>query len=434
MEKQELSESTVLSEVTDGHQTGTPVYSEAHRKPLVLRLLEQQNALDSEDEGVDEEEQGEDDENEDYGSSPELGDPSKPHEPYEPPTSSKLQQLHAPPKPGKAREPPLSWEARKYCQAELLPGALLTTSPSLIARCERLACRSGRCRPHPRFFSRKRTQVLSKPKVQWGTPDRRLFWGNQDPIHPVSEKALKARLTKRLEDLAQPKMVSRRYVPNRAQYYYSCGRESEIWKVPLPALFTQPSIRIQQLAQPNKFKRQSLSDFSARQSLHFADPSPRILQLSAAKNPDPNYIPPKTIETKISLSTLGAIASQRIIDLSHPKIKLEGLCYERERTELPIRPVAPAALLAKASERTVALAKSKPVHEDYLPAREAQWQISYAATNPKLSDRILELANPNTRTPVHVVYYDPDVFKVKPAALKARCSARIKELAKPLLR
>uniref|UniRef100_A0A8C6RL12 Sperm microtubule associated protein 2 like n=1 Tax=Nannospalax galili TaxID=1026970 RepID=A0A8C6RL12_NANGA len=65
------------------------------------------------------------------------------------------------------------------------------------------------------FFSRKRTQVLSKPKVQWGTPDRRLFWGNQDPIHPVSEKALKARLTKRLEDLAQPKMVSRRYVPNR---------------------------------------------------------------------------------------------------------------------------------------------------------------------------------------------------------------------------
>ncbi|KAK7831820.1 hypothetical protein U0070_016450 [Myodes glareolus] len=42
----------------------------------------------------------------------------------------------------------------------------------------------------------------------------RLFWGNQDPIRPVSDAALKAQLTKRIEDLAQPKLVSRHYVPN----------------------------------------------------------------------------------------------------------------------------------------------------------------------------------------------------------------------------
>uniref|UniRef100_A0A8C2YK22 Uncharacterized protein n=1 Tax=Chinchilla lanigera TaxID=34839 RepID=A0A8C2YK22_CHILA len=65
------------------------------------------------------------------------------------------------------------------------------------------------------FFSRKRMQDLSRPKRQWGTPDRRLFWGNQDPICPVSDRALIAPLTKRLSNLAQPKKVSHHYVPNR---------------------------------------------------------------------------------------------------------------------------------------------------------------------------------------------------------------------------
>lgn len=39
-----------------------------------------------------------------------------------------------------------------------------------------------------------------------------------------------------------------------------------------------------------------------------------------------------------------------------------------------------------------------------------------------------------SRASVHVVFYDPDVFKVKPAALKAQCSARVRELAEPIMR
>lgn len=38
------------------------------------------------------------------------------------------------------------------------------------------------------------------------------------------------------------------------------------------------------------------------------------------------------------------------------------------------------------------------------------------------------------RASVHVVYYDPDVFKVKPSALRAQCSPRVKELAEPIVR
>ncbi|CAO2639589.1 Testicular haploid expressed gene protein-like, partial [Lemmus lemmus] len=269
--------------------------------------------------------------------------------------------------------------------------------------------------------------------------NRRLFWGNQDPIRPLSDAALKAQLTKRIEDLAQPKLVSRHYVPNRAQYYYSCGRESVIWEIPPPALLTRPSKRIQMLAKPNRFKMQCLPNSSLSydvppEALHYSDPSPRILQLSIAKGTDPNYFPPKSIETKISFSTLSAVASPRIVDLAHPRIKIEGLCYEREKSELPIRPVAPAALLAKPTDRTIKLAKSKPVHEDYLPVRDARWPVSYAAAHSRVSGRVQELANPPTRASVHIVFYDPDVFKVKPSALKAQCSPRVKELAEPIMR
>ncbi|KAM6150257.1 sperm microtubule associated protein 2-like [Erethizon dorsatum] len=320
--------------------------------------------------------------------------------------------------------------------AQLLPSlASPATLPPVPQQADPDSCQFMRkC-----FFSRKRMQDLSRPKRQWGTPDRRLFWGNQDPICPVSESALTARLTKRLSNLAQPKKVSHHYVPNRDQYYYSCGRESVIWKIPHSALFSQPSKRIQRLAQPNRFKRQylrngSFSDHLARGSLHCSDPSPRILRLSIAKGTDPNYVPPRSVETRISITTLSAVATPRIIDLAHPRIKLEGLCYERQRSEMPIRPVTPAALCATPSPRITALAKSKPLHQDYQPARDAQWPVSYAATHSKVSPRIQELASPSSRGPTHIVYYDPDVFKVKPAALKAHCSARVQKLAEPLER
>lgn len=59
--------------------------------------------------------------------------------------------------------------------------------------------------------------------------------------------------------------------------------------------------------------------------------------------------------------------------------------------------VSQAALLAKPSPRIIALAKAKPLHQDYLPAREPYWRVSYAAIHYKVSPRIQELANPNTR-------------------------------------
>ncbi|XP_006250908.1 sperm microtubule associated protein 2-like isoform X1 [Rattus norvegicus] len=397
------------SEVTDGQNTNTTMTTETHTttehqpKPLVVRLLEVHNC--DEDEEDEEEEQEEDHE------------APKTHKSHEASVSFKSVNSSDSPKASdlplsckasdflgssKASDPSESFKALQSSESQedvkddLFSNAVIRTSPSLMTGYPpQLQLTSLRAHPATRdlvkkcFYSRKRVQDLSRPKKQWGTPDRRLFWGNQEPIRPVSEAALKAPSSKRIEDLAQPRLVSRHYVPNREN---------------LPG------------------------------TLRYSDPSPRILRLSIAKGTDPNYIPPKTIQTKISFSTLSAVASPRIVDLAHPRIKIEGLCYERERSELPIRPVAPAALLANPSERTIFLAKSKRVHEDYLPVRDARWPISYAATHPQVSERIQELANPHTRSPTHVVYYDPDVFKVKPSALKAHCSNRVKELAEPIVR
>uniref|UniRef100_A0A8C9ADD3 Sperm microtubule associated protein 2 like n=1 Tax=Prolemur simus TaxID=1328070 RepID=A0A8C9ADD3_PROSS len=438
MERQEFSGSSPLTEVTDGQETTYECTGpEVLHRPLVLNILNALELGESEEEFEEPEEAGEQDrrDHEPY----ELHAPRAPRDLQDPFAAYELHEPHAPPKPRKAHK---SHQPRKSPEARWPPGAAMMISPSLITRAPPQRQRSslpGRSGIFVSSFSRKKIQDLSRPKKQWGTPDRKLFWGNQDPIRPVPQGALKAQLTQRLEDLAQHKKVSSLYVPNRAQYYYSCGRESVIWTIPPPALFSQPSKRIQRLAQPNRFKRQTLpdrpfSDYLARTALQIPDPSPRILQLSIAKGTDPNYLPPKTIETKISIPTLSAVATPRIVDLAHPRLKIEGLCFERQNSELPIRPVTPAALQAIAGPRTVALAKAKPLHQDYLPGRDAYWPVSYAAAHSEVSPRVQELASPSARSPARIVYYDPEVFKVKPAALKAQCSQRVRELSVPLVR
>ncbi|KAM9087191.1 sperm microtubule associated protein 2-like [Megaptera novaeangliae] len=457
MESQEFSGSSGLS---DGHDTAEiSARSEALQKPFVVRIFDVHKQPEESEEAELPEEADEQDqpgESEACAESHQIPEPHEPYERYQPCEHHRPPKPHTPYKPHPPREacephkpqgpraPREPHKPHKPHEVELLPRAGVMVSPSLLTRFPPRLPPSSLRDPGPCdfvrkcSFSRKRIQDLSRPKKQWGAPDRKLFWGNQDPIRPVSRNAMKAQLTKRLENLAQPKEVSHRYVPNRVQYYYSCGRESVIWEIPSPALFCQPSKRIQKLAQPNRFKKgnlinRSFSDY-LRDSLQISDPSPRILQLSIAKATNPNYVPPKSTETKIATSALTAVATPRTVDLAHPRIKIEGLCFERERSEMPIRPISCVALLAKPSPRILALAKARPLHQDYLPPRDAYWPVSCAAIHSKISPRIQELANPNTRTPVHIVYYDPEVFKVKPAALKAQCSPRIHELAQPLTR
>uniref|UniRef100_A0A286XDQ0 Sperm microtubule associated protein 2 like n=1 Tax=Cavia porcellus TaxID=10141 RepID=A0A286XDQ0_CAVPO len=128
---------------------------------------------------------------------------------------------HTPHRLHRAQQPWRRSEAT--LEAKLPPGPVPVINPSLFFRLPpgfHLSVLSADpdCSQFVRrcFFSRKRMQDLSRPKRQWGTPDRRLFWGNQDPICPVSDRALTALPTKRLSSLAQPKKVSHHYMPNRS--------------------------------------------------------------------------------------------------------------------------------------------------------------------------------------------------------------------------
>uniref|UniRef100_A0A8C2YLV1 Uncharacterized protein n=1 Tax=Chinchilla lanigera TaxID=34839 RepID=A0A8C2YLV1_CHILA len=394
--------SPLLPGDTDGQAAPeTPTYSEVFHKPLRLvpRDLDVHAGLRGSREEVETKEAGEADHGRGRDEGRQSGQPPGPLRPPE---------QQEPLSPDEARERDAPGEPR---------GSRAPHKP-----------REPRAHPRPR-----RAQQPREPR---GTAEAKLLPRTPAVIHP----SLTTRCPPGLHlSVLSADPDSYQFPRRRDQFYYSCGRESVIWKIPHPALFSQPSMRIQKLAQPNRFKRQylrngSFSDHLSRSVPHFSDPSPRILRLSVAKGTDPNYVPPRSVETRISITTLSAVATPRIIDLAQPRLKLEGLCYERERSEMPIRPVTPAALSATPSPRVTALAKSKPLHQDYLPAREAQWPVSHAATHSKASPRIQELANPSSRGPMHIVFYDPDVFKVKPAALKAQCSARVQKLAEPVER
>ncbi|XP_036620939.1 testicular haploid expressed gene protein-like [Trichosurus vulpecula] len=285
------------------------------------------------------------------------------------------------------------------------------------------------------------TRDLSRPKKVWRAPDRKLVWGNQDTIKPLSLNALNAKLTKRLERLADPKKISKLHIPNRPEYHNSWGLGSIIWKLPTKSFFNYPSRRIENLAEPKQLQEEYLRKrpYSSPE-WHVKDPSlipeasVRIVQLSVAKSTHPDFVAPKQVGTQITPAALHANPSLRVISLSEPKVKTETLYFERGRNDLPIRPVSTAAMAAQPSPRTVFLAKAKTVHGDYLPMRPLQQPVSRAALNYVPSPRIEALATPNSRTPLTVNAINLDAFKVKDAAKVAVCSPRIAKLAEPIKR
>ncbi|XP_008591890.1 PREDICTED: testicular haploid expressed gene protein-like, partial [Galeopterus variegatus] len=224
MQDREFSGLSALSEVTDGQDTTEiSICSEGFQKPLVPRILDVHNELGDSEDPEDPENPEKADRERDKRDASEQCDESElrePHEPRESRAPRKLRGSHEPHKFRRPQGPHRPREPHEAAGSEVLPRAALIISPSLITGFPpRLQKSSLNANPvscdfvRKCLFSRKRIQDLSKPKKQWGTPDR-------------------------------------------PQYYYSCGRQSVIWKTPPPALFSQPSKRIQRLSQPNRFKRQ----------------------------------------------------------------------------------------------------------------------------------------------------------------------------------
>ncbi|XP_062984508.1 sperm microtubule associated protein 2-like [Elgaria multicarinata webbii] len=293
------------------------------------------------------------------------------------------------------------------------------------------------------FHQSERLRELAKPKEAkdvWNF-SRKLVWGNQDMIWPLSSCTLMSRPSTRTLALAKPKTKCDENLQNRSLFLYSCGRESEIWHRP-PRLYSiMPSKRILQLAEPREcsttYLKQrprtcpqwpvSLSALSCKASQH-------ILSLAQPRSLHPCFTLPRESETHISRAALRATLTPRTQRLSQPIFKKHTLCYDNRFKEAPIREVSLAAQQAMASPRVAELAKAEMLPGNCSPDRPAEWPVSAAAKHAVATPRLEELAQPPARAPTNFVQFNPEAFTVKESAKKTTCSERIKQLAQPTQR
>ncbi|XP_030595531.1 uncharacterized protein spmap2l [Archocentrus centrarchus] len=101
--------------------------------------------------------------------------------------------------------------------------------------------------------------------------------------------------------------------------------------------------------------------------------TPRLLQLSKPKLTHPDFQSSReSIASITSLSSRTARASQRLVQLSLPRLKESNICFALGRPEESIWTVSRAARRATASARTEMLAEPKQLSKDYVPPREPE--------------------------------------------------------------
>ncbi|XP_032915447.1 ADP-ribosylation factor-like protein 9 isoform X3 [Catharus ustulatus] len=161
----------------------------------------------------------------------------------------------------------------------------------------------------------------------------------------------------------------------------------------------------------------------------FGYPSERLLRLAEPKKYLPAYLEKRARESPewpVSLAARNYNASQRILELAQPK----GLHPDF----MPAREVSRSPQKAIASPRTIELSKPKQLHANYTPPRDPEWPVTEAAKRAVATPRVLELAQPSTRPRMGLATLNPDAFRVKGTAMKAACSPRLQELARPIQR
>nr|XP_041571810.1 testicular haploid expressed gene protein-like isoform X1 [Taeniopygia guttata] len=282
---------------------------------------------------------------------------------------------------------------------------------------------------HPR----SRIEILADPKplfCQDSSPT--LVWGNQETIWTLSSGAMTARPSARILYLCKPKK-------DFTIYGRSC--RSVIGGNPLLPRFGYPSERLLRLSEPKKYLPAFLEQRS-RESPEWPvslaaqnyNASKRILQLAQPKGVHPDFVPPREVPTQISSFAVSAKASARVEKLAEPLIREMTCCSKHTKPGVVISTVSRASQKVVASPRTIELSKPRQVHAKFMPARDPEWPVTAAAKRAMATERIVALAQPTARPRTGLTALNPDAFKVKEAALKAVCSPRLEELARPIQR
>ncbi|XP_015669326.1 testicular haploid expressed gene protein-like isoform X1 [Protobothrops mucrosquamatus] len=291
------------------------------------------------------------------------------------------------------------------------------------------------------FYSNERLQELAKPKPTkdvWNF-HRKLIWGNQEPIWPLSSRTLLRQPSSRILTLARPRETADKQ--KRSLFVFSCGQMSEIWKRSSTVYSAMPTKRLLKLAEPRpisatylKLRPRSSPVWPVCSSALCSRASQRILTLAQPRTIHPNFSFPEQPEREISKAARRAEASPRLQQLAQPVVRKKMQLYEKTCMEVPIRQIPLTALQAVPSPRLLELARPKTIPSDSAMDRSPEWPVSVAAMQAVASPRLTELAHPPNRAPTNLVQFNPDAFIVKESAKKAFCTERVKHLAQPITR
>ncbi len=219
------------------------------------------------------------------------------------------------------------------------------------------------------------------PNIHTHSPEFYYSCGRNSQIWQLNSSAMTAFPSDRISYLARHKTAPASHIEQRPQFMYSCGRTSSIWhEQPRARSWSSPVVRPRTaaLARPKQThsgyrpNRQVSSDEGISLFYYFYQ-----------------------VETIVSATAMSATPSEYIENLARPKSRPSGPFRDPQWT------VSTAAQQATPSDRVMDLAKPKRLSEGYQSSREVEWKISTGAKNAMASNRSV---NAHVIKPSYLLY------------------------------
>lgn len=165
-----------------------------------------------------------------------------------------------------------------------------------------------------------------------------------------------------------------------------------------------------------------------RQSTLKREPTERLIALSAPRRP--MAAPDRTVYSSVPQGLVRQETLDRLLLLSQPRIRHDNFAVNDVYWGQP-DPVSLAAQTANPSSRIDDLSRPKQYHSDFQGERPVQTVVPEHALTSIANQHLQKLARPRARTMI-VDDYDP--YKVSPAAMRNKPTARTELLAAPPMR
>ena len=243
---------------------------------------------------------------------------------------------------------------------------------------------------------------------------------------------------RRIDVLSQSKRVPEGFIEDKQSVYSDCKIPKD-WTKPQSTTTANVTPRLEQLTQPKTLSKEYVGDrpspiWPVAPAAMNTVPTARLESLSRSKSFHQDYEPPKSVYSVVTNAAKSANASGRVENLAKPKnstaLPTNQSLWDWSEWEYS---VSQAAKSAVPSGHTLSLAMPKKPHGSYEQCREVQWGISETTLKALPSLRVQQLARPKSRSQF-IEHYDESAYKVTSAAKHAQATPRLEELCLPLPR